>query len=135
MDKKTKICDCGICFESINTKSIDSAVQFECGHYFHNSCVKPWCKKCIEDLSSPTCPLCRQTISNEYLDILNIDSYSNNISSIEQNHVMNLFSYIVFNWSLLNKTLLLDIILDHPEQLSEIIPMLQSYFTLINNET
>lgn len=57
---------CGICFENINTKSIDISIQLECSHWFHSKCVKSWCKRCIESYTQPNCPFCEQTISNEY---------------------------------------------------------------------
>ena len=45
MDTKT-ICDCGICFNSIDSKKIDYSIQLECGHWFHNNCIDPWCCRC-----------------------------------------------------------------------------------------
>ncbi len=88
MSNKIKICDCSICFESLDMKSFDTSIQFDCGHYFHNKCIKPWCNKCIMNNLCPTCPVCRQIISDEYLDILNID-YCSKFSIFEKIRMYN----------------------------------------------
>ena len=125
-------CDCGICFESLNLKCIDTSVQFDCGHYFHNKCIKPWCKKCIEDDTLPSCPLCRQIISNEYLDILDIDFYSNlNFNDIIiSTRVIQLFAHIISNNIYSDKKKFLEYIEKYPNESDDIITMLQSYIML-----
>lgn len=57
---------------------MDHSIQLECGHWFHSKCAKQWCKTCIANNGIPSCPQCRQSISDEYLDILCIH-YSTNV--------------------------------------------------------
>lgn len=75
MNKRKNICDCGdcgVCLDSIVSKDMNHSIQLECGHWFHTKCTKIWCMTCIKNDDCPTCPLCRQNISDEYLDILDI---------------------------------------------------------------
>lgn len=55
--KITKNIMCPICFESINQSS---AIKTNCGHFFHNDCVKTWFKKSL------CCPLCRNEFFLSY---------------------------------------------------------------------
>lgn len=91
------ICDCGVCFSSIETKHIDYSIQLECGHWFHSKCVKPWCERCLDKNNQPTCPLCRQTISNEYLDVLGIHYFTSYDNFKLMVNTIQLFTYIVNN--------------------------------------
>ena len=94
MSNKILNCECGICLDNLQTMCLDESIQLECTHYFHCKCIKEWCMKCIDDRNEPTCPTCRQKISNEYLDILNIDFYSNCSDVLNIDFIM---MYIVYH--------------------------------------
>ena len=80
MNVNNKVCDCGVCLSSIDSTHMDNSIQLECCHRFHNNCIKQWCEKCLDINKQPTCPFCRQIISNQYLDILNIDYFDSNFN-------------------------------------------------------
>lgn len=54
--------DCSICLEKIKKGS--EAVR--CGHVFHKKCIDIWKR------TSNTCPLCRTTINENLVDLVNI---------------------------------------------------------------
>jgi len=119
-------CDCGICFESFNSKCIYTSI--DCGHYFHNNCIKLWCIKCIENNIQSTCPLCRNSISNEYLDVLDIDFYSNDI--IISSRAIQLFTYIISNNIHLDIKKLSKCIEKYPDEIDSVITMIRGYVML-----
>lgn len=47
--------DCAICLDSLTTKV---SHVYDCGHAFHNTCIKDWCKISKKH----NCPLCRKTL-------------------------------------------------------------------------
>lgn len=130
-----KECACGICFENINTKCIDISLELECGHWFHSKCVRPWCERCIDNDAQPSCPFCRQTISNEYLDILGIDLYSTNIDVITIANTIELFTYIIKNKIYEDKNKLSKYIERYPNEIENIMIMLDNFMisNLINH--
>lgn len=127
------MCDCSICFNQITIKKISHSIELECGHYFHNSCIKSWCKTCFNNKFCPTCPICRLQISNEYLNILGIDFdyYSNEkfVSSIK-NTIM-LFEYIIHNKIYEDNDKLMKLIDKYPNEINDIIYMLEICFLRI----
>lgn len=127
-------CACGICFENINTKSIDISIELVCGHWFHSKCVKSWFERCIDNNTQPSCPFCRQTISNEYLDILGIDLYSNDIDIISMTNTIELFTYIIKNKIYEDKNKLTKCIERYPNEIENITSMLENFmvFNLMN---
>lgn len=112
---------CGICLENIKTKCIDVSIQFECDHWFHSKCVKSWCMRCLNNNLEPKCPYCRQTITNEYLDILDIDLHSskNNIRSFT--NTIQLFKYIIKNKIYDDKNKLTEYVDRYPNEMANII--------------
>ena len=124
------ICSCVICFENINTKCIDISIELECKHWFHSKCIKPWCKRCLYDNSVPTCPFCRQTISNEYLDILGIDLHStkNDIFSITNS--IELLTHIIKNKIFEDINKLTEYVDRYPNEIDNIIIMLENFIIL-----
>jgi hypothetical protein len=127
-------CACGICFENINTKCTDVSIELECGHWFHSKCVRPWCKRCIDIENQPSCPFCRQTITNEYLDILGINLYSTNIDIILMTNTIELFTYIIKNKIYEDENKLTKLIERYPNEIENIMVILNNFmvFNLIN---
>lgn len=123
-------CICVICIENINTKCIDISIELECGHWFHAKCVKPWCVKCLDNDTQPTCPFCRQTISNEYLDILGIDFHSSNIDIISVTNTIQLFTYLIFNNIYEDKNKLTKCIDRYPNETENITRMIYNFMAL-----
>jgi hypothetical protein len=123
--------ECGICFESFNPKQIDKCTQIECEHIFHNKCLKQWCLTCVEKDFTPNCPLCRQDISGEYLDLLGIvvDSFYG-ISIISVQNTVNLFQYIIDNKLYLDNIKLKHFIERYPDEMTNIKNMLIGYSKL-----
>ena len=80
-DKETDITHCLICWEPENNNNkltkMKNIMMFtsycKCDCYFHLQCFFDWVKK------SPTCPICRDTltINNELFEIYNIGSQKN----------------------------------------------------------
>lgn len=127
MNNSKNNCDCGVCFSSIDSKHIDNSVQLECGHWFHSKCVRPWCERCLDKNTIPTCPLCRQTISNEYLDILGIDYFTSNDNFMSMLNTIQLFTYIVKNKLYEDEKKLQQYIQRYPEEIENIMVMLEFY--------
>lgn len=46
--------ECTICFENVNK---NTGGQIDCGHSFHNDCLRPWIRK------NGSCPNCRDETS------------------------------------------------------------------------
>lgn len=127
MSGNKNISDCGVCFSLIETKHIDHTVQFECGHWFHSQCVRPWCERCLDNNNQPSCPLCRQTISNEYLDILGIDYFTTHDDFMSMINTIQLFTYIVKNKLYEDEKKLQQYIQRYPDEIDNIILMLEFY--------
>ena len=49
--------DCPICY--IEFEKGDNVAKLSCGHIYHKNCIILWFDK---NLSSPTCPICRQNM-------------------------------------------------------------------------
>ena len=132
MNDENIFCSCGICLENINTKCINYSIELECKHWFHSKCVKLWSTKCIDNNTQPTCPFCRQIISNEYLDILGIHFYSSNIDIITNivliSNTIELFNYIVKNKIYEDENKLLEYIERYPNEIENIILILENIF-------
>ena len=129
MDKNKSICDCGVCFSSIDSKHINHSIQLECGHWFHSACIKPWCERCLDKNTIPTCPLCRQNISNEYLDILGICYFTSNNNFMLMMNTIQLFTYIVKNKIYEDEKKLQQCIQRYPDEIDNILRMLKFYIT------
>ena len=127
MSGNKNICDCVVCFNSIKSKHIDHSIQFECGHWFHSQCVRPWCERCLNNDNQPTCPFCRQTISNEYLDILGIDYFTTRNKFMSMINTVQLFTYIVKNKLYEDEKKLQQYIQRYPAEIHNIIEMLVFY--------
>ena len=130
-----KIFECGICFESLDSKQIDYCTELDCFHIFHDKCLKEWCNTCINQDHEANCPLCRKDISGEYLEILKINSNQNDTSKIVSINTMNLFEYIIKNKIYNNIDELKKIMEKYPDEFSNIYNMLRGYCMLnsINN--
>lgn len=126
-NNNNKVCDCGVCLSSIDSKHIDNSVQLECGHWFHNHCIKPWCESCLDKNNQPTCPFCRQSISNEYLDILNIDYFTNSDIIKSTLNTVQLFTYIMNNKLYEDERKLKQYIARYPLEIENIMIMLEIY--------
>lgn len=118
--------NCSVCLNSIISKNINYSVQLECGHYFHNHCIKQWCNKCVKDNKCSKCPLCRSTISNEYLDILGIDLTSCDNYNLMTNTVQ-LFTYIMKNKIYDDEKKLSKCLERYPDEIENIMNMLEFY--------
>lgn len=121
------ICDCGVCLSSIDSKHIDHSIQLECEHWFHSKCIIPWCERCLDKNDNPTCPLCRQNISNEYLDILGIDYFSSGDNFMSMINTIQLFTYIVKNKLYEDEKKLQQYIQRYPNEIENIMVMLEFY--------
>jgi hypothetical protein len=124
-----KIIECGICLDSIELKHIDFSTELDCGHLFHDKCLKKWCISCLDNDTEPNCPLCRTDISGEYLEILGI-SQNETTSICTMIKTINLFQYIVKN-KLYNDIDKLGRLMDnHPDEFDNIYHMLKGYCAL-----
>lgn len=125
------ICDYGICLESINSKHIDNTIQLECGHWFHSKCISTWCLKYIDNNNDnnnyPTCPLCCQTISNEYFDILGIDYFTDDNNFTLSINTIQLFTHIMNNKLYKDEKKLQKYIEKYPSEMSNVMLMLEFY--------
>ena len=125
----TKILQCAICFDSIESKQIDFSTELDCGHLYHDKCIKVWCTTCINNDNEPNCPLCRKDISMEYLEILGIYKNDNeHICSIM--NTMNLFQYIIRNKLYTDINKLEKIMESYPDELDNIYLLLEGYCML-----
>lgn len=88
---------CSICLLEITDKSISGGSnQLECGHYYHRVCIRLWCIECVQARKKQLCPYCKEEISNEYLDILDI-RFSGQDASAHRARVDALYNYIIQN--------------------------------------
>ncbi len=55
---------CSVCQDTITTRQ--SSTHTPCDHWFHHNCIQRW----ISARDTPTCPLCRQSLSDEFVGIL-----------------------------------------------------------------
>ena len=121
-----KIIQCGICFESIDLKQIDSCTELDCKHIYHDRCLKEWCNTCIDNDNEPNCPLCRKDISGEYLEILGITKNLNEqMYSII--NTFELFEYIIKNKLYTNIDNIHKIMEKYPDEFDNIYCMLEGY--------
>ena len=127
MNVNNKVCDCGVCLSSIDSTHMDNSIQLECCHWFHNKCIKQWCEKCLDKNKQPTCPFCRQIISNEYLDILNIDYFTNSDIIKSSMNTIQLFTYIMNNKLYEDERKLKQYIARYPMEIENILIMLEIY--------
>ena len=113
-----KIIQCGICFESLDSKQIDSCTELDCDHIYHDKCLKKWCTTCINNDSEPNCPLCRKDISGEYLDILGINKNFNQkmYSFHSMLNIFSLFEHIIKNKIYMDDDKLVKIMEDYPDE-------------------
>lgn len=102
-------------------------IQLECRHWFHSKCIRPWCERCLDKNDNPTCPLCRQTISNEYLDILGIDYFSSDDNFMSMVNTIQLFTYIVKNKLYEDEKKFQQYIQRYPNEIENIMMMLEFY--------
>ena len=58
IDDTSQPTDCSICYSNINNPCI-----LNCKHVFHKFCIKKWYDK------NSTCPLCRQPINKQEINI------------------------------------------------------------------
>jgi len=69
LKQETCECFCGECCEERDSegrrKEPECAVA-ECGHVFHEKCLRRWCAARKGNYLKPTCPLCRKELSNYY---------------------------------------------------------------------
>jgi len=124
-----KILECGICFESLDSKQIDICTELDCSHLYHDKCLSQWCKTCIKDNNAPNCPLCRKDISKDNLDELGIDFTKKSKSEILANSVR-LFQHIMTNNMYLDRPSLVRFIERYPEEMDNIIMMLEGIMLL-----
>lgn len=126
---KNNILECGICFESLDSKQIDLSTQLYCSHVYHDKCLKKWCIQCIEQSYEPNCPLCRKVIDGEYLEILGV--YQDKLSQTETIfNTLKLFDYIIKNKIYQNLDNLDRIMQKYPDEFENISNMLKGYFLL-----
>jgi len=55
-DDDGRFIDCSICMDEIVNEDNEIILRAPCSHYFHEECLKQWCKNHVD------CPLCRQQI-------------------------------------------------------------------------
>lgn len=61
--------ECSICLDNIDIDNGEKNRILQCGHIFHNECVKPWIKKYF------TCPYCRHCQADMECYWLSLKSY------------------------------------------------------------
>ena len=122
-----RVLQCRICFDYIELKQIDLSTELDCGHIFHNKCVKEWCNNCVNNDNKPNCPLCRKVISGEYLEILgivqNIDKQFDSILN-----TFNLLEYIIKNRLYMDIDKLNKIKENYPDEFKNIYFILRSCY-------
>jgi hypothetical protein len=124
-----KVLQCGICFDSLELKQIDSSTELDCGHLYHDKCVKEWCIACIDKDNEPNCPLCRKDIPIEYLEILGINRNTNEqIQSMV--NTISLFQYIIKNKLYTDVGKFHKIMKNYPDEFENIYLMLEGYCML-----
>ena len=70
-DVNTEEADCPICFEAFGTKNIktlETSIKDKkevCGHSFHKDCIDTWINSTKQQEGGPTCPVCRNVISQD----------------------------------------------------------------------
>jgi len=94
---------------------------------FDNKCIRKWCNSCIDKNYEPNCPLCRTTISNEYLDILDID-YSSKNNLLKKHKIIQLYLYIVNNKIYEDIDKLEELNQQNLEEFMSVIQMIKRYF-------
>jgi hypothetical protein len=71
VDVNTEEADCPICFEAFGTKNIktlETSIKDKkevCGHSFHKDCIDTWINSTKQQEGGPTCPVCRNVISQD----------------------------------------------------------------------
>jgi hypothetical protein len=71
VDVNTEEADCPICFEAFGTKNIktlETSIKDKkevCGHSFHKDCIDTWINSTKQQEGGPTCPVCRNVISED----------------------------------------------------------------------
>jgi hypothetical protein len=124
-----RVLQCGICFDSVEPKQIDSTTELDCRHLYHDKCLKEWCNTCIDNDNKPNCPLCRKEILGEYLEILginyNVDEQMDSILN-----TFNLFEYIIRNKLYMDIDKLHKIKENYPDEFENIYFMLKGYCML-----
>lgn len=128
---KPRIIECGICFESLDLKQIDLCTELYCDHTFHTKCLRVWCETCEEKNKNPTCPLCRECITSEYLEILGVREHLEK-NSTQLHNTVKLFTHIIKNKLYLNREKLVHFIARYPNEMNNIKMMLEN-FALLNS--
>lgn len=125
-----KIIECGICFESLDSKQISYCTELDCYHIFHDKCLKNWCKTCVINNNKPNCPLCRNDISNENLEIIGINTNQTDTQIISSINSINLFNYIIDNKIYNDIEKLQKIMERYPNEFDNIYYMLDGYLVI-----
>ncbi len=69
--------DCPVCYDSMRK---NNSIKLECGHVFHKKCMRKWLSS-----SKRTCPLCRDNITSDVFEKLELSSPPlRNTSSTEE---------------------------------------------------
>ncbi len=66
---------CSVCQDTITMRQ--SSTRTPCDHWFHHNCIARW----IRSRPTPTCPVCRQSLSDEFVEIL--DDFGNEVANRE----------------------------------------------------
>lgn len=131
-----KLLECGICFEQLDSKQIDICTEIDCGHIYHDKCLKKWCIQCNEKEYTPNCPLCRKDISGEYLEILGINNYDkyDNYFHISINSY-ELYRFIIDNKIYEDEDKFNELLEKYPNECENIVKMFQSHllFNYLSN--
>ena len=61
---------CPICFEYEDMDNENRTIITQCGHKFHNWCLREWCEKSYAETYESKCPLCVRDITDECMHLL-----------------------------------------------------------------
>lgn len=118
--------DCGICFESLDPKQISSCTQLDCNHLFHDKCLRKWCEVCDKKKNKPNCPLCREKILPDTLDLLNLPQKSVKKRNEIITNSVDLLKYILENKLYQNRENLSRFLERYPEEMNNILLSLET---------
>lgn len=124
-----EVIECGICFDSLESKQINKCTELECNHLFHDHCLKSWCLECVKKGQKATCPYCRECISDKNLDILGI-VVRGSLETFLLHNSIKLFQYIIQNKLHNDIEIMRGLVNEYPQEMRNVELMLVGHFML-----